>query len=281
MKVIYTETTNPDELCDPFGIRSTGAQNKSPYNNSDIPIPNDVYVSNLSNTEIKNIIDDKDSFEKLDKTTKTFVRMMNHVMINESQVKGTPSAGAKAEESRTDTFVDLVLRKLQFGEYKSMMLPHKPSKLSVYTKDISSEPDFAIVKDNCIMLVDEDKHIKNTGPPFASGEYQMADELIASAYRDYSASERQHRVLLYAVKVIGLKFTFYKAEITPLRRGSEQRPEYLDSLGEGFSSESVTIKRYPGFKKGKDFPHLDYAEVDDRKKIVNMLIRIREYILQT
>ena len=250
LKVVYTETTNPDELCEP-------------YNNSNISIPNDVYVSNLSNTEIKNIIDDEDSFEKLDNMTKTFVQMMNYVMINESQVRGT-------EESRTDAFVDLVLRRLKFGEYPLMMLPRKPSKLSVYTKDISSEPDFAIVKDNCIMLVDEDKHIKNTGPPFAWGEYQIAGELIASAYCNYSASKLRYRSLLYAVRVIGLKFTFYKAEITP---------EYLDSLGEGFPSESVTVTRYPGSEEDKDFPHLDYTKVYDRKKIVDMLIRIREKIL--
>lgn len=242
-----------------------------------------MYVSNLSRTEIKSIIDDTARFDKLDKTTKTFVQMMNHVMINESQAKGCPSAGlgAKAEKSKTDAFVDLVLRKLKFGEYKSMTLPRKLSKLSVYTKDILSEPDFAIVNDYSIMFADEDRHIRNTRPPFASGEYQIADELIASAYRDYSAFERQHRSLLYAVRVIGLKFTFYKAEITPLRQGSEQRPEYLDSLGEGFPSEPVIITRYPGFEKNKNFPHLDYTDTDDRKKIVDILIRIREYILQT
>ena len=244
LNVIYTETTNPDELC-------------NPCNTSELFVPNDVYVSDLLRTEIKSIVDDTARFDKLDNMTKTFVQMMNYVMINE---RGT-------EKSRTDAFVDLMLRRLKFGEYPLMMLPRKPSKLSVYTKNISSEPDFAIVKDDCIMLVDEDKH----RPPSAWGEYQIAGELIASAYCNYSSSKLQYKSLLYAVRVIGLKFTFYKAEIAP---------EYLDSLGEGFPSKSVTITRYPGSEKDKDFPHLDYTDVNDRKKIVDMLIRIREYILQ-
>lgn len=164
-----------------------------------------------------------------------------------------------------------MLEKLEFGEYPLMIQPHLPSRFCVHTKEISSKPDFAIIKDNCIMLVDEDKHIKNTGPPSAWGEYQIAGELIAGAYCSYVASSRQYRGVLYAVRVIGLKFTFYRAKITP---------EYLNSLGEGFPTEQVTITRYPGSEENKNFPHLDYTKADDRKTIVEMLVRMREDMLQ-
>ena len=255
LNVIYAGTTNPDELCIPCDL-------------SKLFIPSEVYVSDVSFPEITSILDDKSLFEKspfdkLDNKSKTFVQLMHYVMENQSALRGT-------NESKTDAFVGHMLEKLDFGEYPLMIQPQLLCKFSVHTKEISSKPDFSVIRNKRIMLVDEDKHIKNTGPPSAWGEYQIAGELIASAYCNYS-SKSQYKSVLYAVRVIGLKFTFYKAVITP---------EYLDSLWEGFPTKSVTITRYPGTEEDKDFPHLDYAKAADRRTIVDMLIRIREDILQ-
>ena len=251
LKVAYEDAASPDELC-------------TPCNFSKLAIPSEVYVSNFSSAMVKAVENDKVLFDKLDNKIKTFVKLMNYIMVNENQVRGT-------EESRTDAFVNHMLEKLEFGEYPLMIQPQPLSKFCVHTKEISSKSDFAIIKDNCIMLVDEDKHIKNTGPPTAWGEYQIAGELIAGAYCNYIGSRRHYKGVLYAVRVIGLKFTFYKAEITP---------EYLNSLGEGLPTEQIAIKRYPGAEEYKDFPHLDYAEADDRKAIVDMLIRMKENMLE-
>jgi hypothetical protein len=251
LNVIYTETNNPNELC-------------IPCDTSKLTIPSEVYVSDLSSIEIRSILYNDALFCKLDNKSKTFVELMNYIIENENLVIGT-------EESRTDAFVNHMLEKLEFGEYPLMIQPQPLSKFCVYTKEISSKSDFAILKNKYIMLVDEDKHIKNTGPTSAWGEHQIAGELIASAYCNYSVSKKKYNSLLYAIRIIGLKFTFYKAEITP---------EYLDSLGEGFPSESVTITRYPDAEEDKEFPHLDYAEAADRRIIVDMLIRMREDMLQ-
>ena len=56
-------------------------------------------------------------------------------------------------------------------------------------------------------------------------------------------------------------------------------PEYLISLGDGFPDLTVNISRYPRKTDNQEFPYLDYADVDDRKIIVDMLIRMREHIM--
>lgn len=225
LNVIYTEVTKPDELCAPCS------------NLGELSIPSEVYVSDLTSAQIRSTVYDAELFSKLDNKSKTFVQLMNYIMENESLVRGT-------EESRTDAFVNHMLEKLGFGEYPLMIQPRPLSKFSVHTKEISSKSDFTIFKDRRVMLVDKDKHIRNTGPTSAWGEYQIAGELIASSYCNYSLFSRKYKNVLYAVRVIGLKFTFYRANISP---------EYLDSLGEGFPVESVTIIRYPSADEKKDF----------------------------
>ena len=247
LNVEYSDAKSVDDMCIPCDMSD---------------VPDEVYVSNLSKRAIVNALEDKHMFDKLDRKSKTFVLLMNHVMENEVTLRGT-------EESRTDAFVSHILEKLEFGEYPLMIQPQPLFKFRVYTKEISSKLDFAVIKDKRTMLIDEDKHIKNTGPASAWGEYQLAGELIASAYCNYSISTRDYNSILYGVRVIGLKFTFYKAVISP---------EYLISLGEGFPDLTVPIIRYPVNTKDKDFPYLDYADENDRKIIVNMLIRMRESI---
>lgn len=72
------------------------------------------------------------------------------------------------------------------------------------------------------------------------------------------------------MRVIGLRFTFYNAKITE---------EYLNSLGEGFPNCEILIKRYPANINNNNFSYLDYSDATERIEIVNMLIRIRENIL--
>lgn len=247
LNVEYQEVKHKDELCEPCDMKQ-------------LVIPEEVYMSNL---DVNILINNKELFDKLDKKTKTFVKLIEYIMENESLVRGT-------EESRTSAFVNHLLDKLDFGEYPLMIQPQPLYKFNVYTKEISSKFDFAIMKDTNIMIIDEDKHIRNTGPPSAWGEYQIAGELIAGAYCNYSKSSKKYKDILYAVRVIGIRFTFYKAKITS---------KYLDSLGEGFPISSVVIKRYPYNCNDRDFPYLDYGDANEREEIISILIRIRESIL--
>ena len=150
LNVEYTDATSLNDICLPC------------YPSY---VPEEVYVSNMSGRAIKYALEDRATFDILDRKSKTFVQLMNHVM--EVMLCGT-------EESRTDAFVSHILEKLEFGEYPLMIQPQPLFKFSVYTKDISSKLDFAVIRDRRIMLIDEDKHIRNTGPYSSWGEYQLA-----------------------------------------------------------------------------------------------------------
>jgi len=253
MNVVYADANTSNEICMPFNFKN-------------IIIPSEVYVSNLPGNIIRYAFDEPSTLEKLDRKSKTFANLMVDIMENEGLVRGT-------EESRTDSFVAHMLEKLEFGEYPLRIRLQPLFKFKVYTADISSKYDFAVLKGNRILLVDEDKHINNTSPSSAWGEYQLAGELIAGAYCNYSHSKvtkTTYNDTLFAVRVIGLRFTFYNAKITE---------EYLNSLGEGFPNCEILIKRYPANINNNNFSYLDYSDAIERIEIVNMLIRIRENIL--
>jgi len=229
-------------------------------------VPQEVYVSNADVITIKECINDYSCINKFEKKSKTFVQLMNYVLENETVVSGT-------NESRTDAFVNHILEKLEFGEYPLMIQPQPLYQFKVHTKIISSKYDFAVIKDKHVMLVDEDKHISNTGPSYAWGEYQIAGELIAGAYYNYNRTPRKYKNIIHAVRVIGLKFTFYKAEISHY---------YLDELGIGLPKENkIAILRYPSTDNNKDFSYLDYCNPEERKKIVELLVKMREELINS
>lgn len=231
--------------------------------NNELIVPEEVYVKHWNASKIRNVVDEqyKDEWNELIDKEKTFAQLIHYILENETVVRGT-------EESRTNSFVIRLLDKLQFSEYPFMLQLQHLVMFSIYTKEISSKPDFCIIKNKLVALIDGDKHIRNVGPP-AWGEYQFAGELIASAYSNYQINSNKYNSTLYGVRVIGLKFTFYKANITS---------DYLDSLGNGLPDLSVTIERCPQKSNNKDFPSLDYGNADDRRQIIDILVRIRKNI---
>jgi len=225
-------------------------------------IPEEVYVSNLSSAQIRDAARNPRAILDLTRKSRTFVQLISYLMENESVVRGT-------EESRTDAFVQHLLEKLEFGEYPLMIQPQPIFKFKVHTKEISSKYDYAVIRDSKIMLIDEDKHFRNTGPPSAWGEYQIAGEIISGAYCNYSLDARNYKDTMYAVRVIGLRFTFYKA-IVP--------QDYLDSLGDGLPVNEVKIYRFPPSSKDQSFPHLDYGDPEGRRTIIEILVSMRMHL---
>ncbi|CAO3627390.1 unnamed protein product [Cunninghamella echinulata] len=220
-------------------------------------------MSNLPSSKLIYAINDPSVLKGLDRNTKTFIQLVAFVLENQDIVRGT-------EESRTDAFVSYLLGTLDFNKYPLMLQPRKLLKFKVHDKDILSKFDFAVYKNRQVMLVDEDKHIRNTGPK-SWGEYQIAGEIIAGAYSNYTNSAVHYNKCIYAVRVIGLRFTFYKAIISP---------EYILSLEDGLPKSNVDIFRYPNNDKYKDYGYLDYGNEKERKEIIDILIRLREYFLR-
>jgi hypothetical protein len=208
----------------------------------------------LSNLDIPRI-----PIPQTSKEEKTLVNYINKIRNNENETLGT-------EESNTDSFVDYILRKLGLDEYSFLLRVHKLHKFNVGDTTISSIPEFIIEKDDTVIFIDEEKHLRNITPGKSWGEYQIAGEIIAAAAMNYKNQViRNDRSMeeyqtIYCMRVVGTKFTFYKSKV-PL--------EYLIQLEDGFPDKSLTITRFPDDKRF--FSYMDYTDPTQRKIIIKAL----------
>jgi hypothetical protein len=220
--------------------------------------PEDIYISNKHANFFRNCIYDETIISDLNRKERTLAKLISYVMANEMATIGT-------EESRTDSFVDRVLRTMEFDEDPLMLQLQPMYKFSVYDKTITSKYDFGVTRNGRILLVDEDKHIVNTGPSTSWGEYQIAGEILCGTANNYRITSSTNWI--YAIRVIGTRFTFYKSLATQT---------YLNELSSGFPEEKMIIFKYPPSTKEKKFPHFDFANPEERRQIVQTLLSLRE-----
>jgi len=201
-------------------------------------IPNYFYIRDYNNRDQiynKSQILNADR-ELLVGEERCLIKYLNKVVRNEEVVKGT-------SESNTDSLVDYMIRQVGFDREPFILRLHPYYKFYVGSHEISSVPGFSVENDELMVFIDEDKHLRNTGKPKSWGEYQIAGEILAAAYtnheivftrsceingatiakEDEKEQERREEIM-YAMRVIGTKFTFYKAIIPH---------SYLISLGSG------------------------------------------------
>ena len=231
---------------------------------SNIVIPNDssLYIMDreyssfigCSNLNYNTILDLPDE-------DKQFALLLDQVALNEAVVRGT-------DESKTDTFVDYVLREVGLGKFPLAIRLKPIYAFEVRHKTITSEYDFSIENRGILLMVEEDKHIRNTGPGSSWGEYQLAGEIIAGAYDNYRKYAIESEI--FAVRAIGPRFTFYHTIISTT---------YLASLSVGLPEESIVIKRYPPQVEATIPPGLDYTKSNERRVIVDMLHKIKHKLL--
>ena len=192
---------------------------------------------------------------------KQFALLLDQVALNEAVVRGT-------DESKTDTFVDYVLREVGLGKFPLAIRLKPIYAFNIRHKTITSEYDFSVENRGRLLMVEEDKHIRNTGPGSSWGEYQLAGEIIAGAYDNYRKYAIQGEI--FAVRAIGPRFTFYHTIIPTT---------YLASLDVGLPEESIVIKRYPPQVDTTIPPGLNYTKSNDRRVIVDMLHKIKHKLL--
>ena len=220
-----------------------------------ISVQSPLYISNIDYNMLVGCSKNKDIVHNLPDKEKQFAILIDHIALNEDVIQGT-------DESKTDTFVDYVLREIGLADYPLTLKLQPLYELIVRHKRISSVYDFSVEKDGTLLLVEEDKHIRNASPGSAWGEYQIAGEILAGAYSNYIRHSRPSDII--AMRVIGTRFTFYHSSV-PL--------DYLDSLAIGLPETDVTVIRYPSQVTEKI--GLDYKIPDERKAIIDILQSIR------
>ena len=230
-------------------------------------IPDYFYIKNYDENTIRNILyESETSTVKLTKKEKTLAKYLQKIVDNEKIARGT-------SESNTDSLVDYILRKLELDEDPFLMRIQPNYKFYVHNKEISSNPEFSVEKDDLVVFIDEDKHIKNIGPSKNWGENQIAGEILAAAstnYNDIFINRKRkltYQQVVYSMRVIGTRFTFYKATIPNT---------YLESLGDGFPEESFTIYRFPDNEVDKSLSNYNYMIPEEREIIVNMLFKLHD-----
>lgn len=219
----------------------------------------DLYIQEIENEEIRKYKNNNN----LNIDEKTICQYINEIVINENLVLGT-------SESHTDNFVDFILRKLKLDRYPLRLSLQPIYKFNIGNHWITSKPEFSITKDDLVLFIDEDKHIKNINRSQAWGEYQIAGEMIAAAVTNYNKIDIEHKrknkemQIVYSMRVIGTRFTFYKAIISH---------SYLDSLSEGYPDNNFVIYRYPNQENGP-FSNFNYLNPSERRIIVNTLCQL-------
>lgn len=96
--------------------------------------------------------------------------------------------------------------------------------------------------------------------------------MLAAAYNNFNNMSLynkpiQDKQIIYSMRVIGTKFTFYKAIVSYT---------YLQSLGDGFPDENFLIYRFLNNKYDESFSHYDYTIPEERKIVIEMLFRLHE-----
>jgi len=236
---------------------------------SNIGYPRHMLVGGLERADLFSVRDNPNVLNNLENDDeRTFALYLYQVIVNDVLRTGV-------RESRTDSFVDMLLRELGFGRYPFMINLQSDYMFEVGDKTISAKPEFTVEKDFAVLFLDEDKHVHGKiGPANEYGECQIAAELLACAYHNFTDTTGPRIGMdqtIYATRVVGTRFTFYKAFV---------RASYLFSLSEGLppDSESMDIVRFPSdidFRLGYDF-----AINSLRPIILDALVRLRSTMLE-
>jgi hypothetical protein len=171
-------------------------------------------------------------------------------------------------ESLVNNFINYLLCKLEFNENPLSLKLEEKYKFNIKNKIVTAKIEFTVSKNNSIVCLDEDKHITGVSKSTEFGECQIAAEILACAYTNYQSAKsitKGKDQTIYAIRIIGFRFTFYKAIINK---------KYIEELDYGFPDSSFTIFKFPS-ESNREYGY-DYTDVNDRYIIIELLLRLRE-----
>lgn len=182
-------------------------------------------------------------------------------------IKEVHDANNRSYETYVDTYFNSFLQVLGFNSYPySVRLHHKyVTRINKDSLKITAKPDFTVtsIKSDKLVII-EDKTMNNARYTNNWKEDQVLGELFVIAHNQ----EIRDTTSIYAVRVIGTLFTFYKAIVTP---------EYIKETLNGYPIKHyMYVERYPD--PGIDiykFNALDICKSEDRKVIIEYLNRIK------
>lgn len=186
------------------------------------------------------------------------------------------------EESITevivDGFMESLMHILYFDDYPCFLYPQYEylAKIGPEGRSVKAKPDFSVLsEENKILLVIEDKIVTSALYSNNWKEDQVMGELFAAVHYIVVTKSRTsvtYPVIVYAVRVIGTKFTFYKAVATI---------EYIkESAKTGVSiNNEMVVQRHPPVKDDPSgLTAYDICNANDRVQILRCMCSIRQCI---
>ena len=223
-------------------------------------------LKNLTRDELFIIGHRHNILDTLNDDEKTLSLYLHKVLQNDPLTTGV-------RESLTDSFVNYLLTELRFNKYPFLLNLQPSYSFHVYSTKVTAKVEFSIEKNNSILCFDEDKHLHSISLSTEYGESQISAEILACAFTNYDKADSPTRgkdQIIFAMRVIGSRFTLYKSLISK---------DYIQSLNEGFPPEdqNMNIVRFP--PNTDDTPYgYDYADEHHRPLILNLLVQLKEYM---
>lgn len=190
----------------------------------------------------------------------------NRVKSLIAKIREVYIASTTISEMYVDGFMNTLLQILHFDDYPCLLYPQYTysTKIGPRNHTVNAKSDFSVIYNkHQILLVIEDKTTSNANLTNNWKEDQVLGELFVAVHK-----AEKFPANVYAVRVVGTLFTFYRATATE---------EYiLETAKQGIAVNSdMTVQRYPPVKKSTQLTAYDICDVNDRKRILDCMCSIR------
>lgn len=196
---------------------------------------------------------------------KTLIGKIKYVYLTQSRMK----------EMYVDGFMDSMLHLLCFDDYPCFMYPQYEYSTSIGedNNQIIAISDFGIISEGHKMLiVVEDKTMKNASYANNWKEDQVMGELFVAVHNTVENNpSTTYPLHIYAIRVVGTLFTFYKA-IASL--------DYIKESSRGYPVKtSMAVERHPEvLDDPSQLTAYDFCILEQRKQILLCMSAIKEIV---
>ncbi|KAF8967583.1 hypothetical protein BGZ46_000133 [Entomortierella lignicola] len=131
--------------------------------------------------------------------------------------------------------------------------------------DVVSIPAYVVETDRPVLIVDEDKCIRNNNRTTQWGEHRLAGDMLVCGL---AGNKLEGDISLHGMRIIGARFTFYHTVIT--------KQYYMRLFN--LQGEKMEIKRFPTFgdEGSLESRSLDFGDPGQREVIIDALARMSQ-----
>ena len=197
----------------------------------------------------------------------------NKVKTLINKIKRVHVVNTNVAEMMVDGFMDSLLHILRFDDFPCSLYPQYEyvARIGRDNRAIKAKPDFSVLSESFhMLLVIEDKTVSNATYANSWKEDQVLGKLFVAVH-NIAASTIKYPITLYAVRVVGILFTFYKATATL---------EYIKESAKGNPTRNaLKVERYPPVEDSPMLTAYDICKYDDRLHILQCMCSIRQFII--